>query len=312
MRAFKHTFIVTIILFFSLKILAQQDPQFSHYMFVKDFYNPAYAGQEQSIAIKALSRQQWVKFPGAPKTNIFTVDAPINVLGIMSGLGLKIMSDQYGYVKDMIFGLQYAYKFQLMRGLMSIGLSTNLFSKEFNPQWKFPDKPEQIFTGKSRSMVIDFDLGFFYTKGNFWSGFSVTHVTAPKFVFVSENANDQEVGLVRHFYLLGGYNYSLTDNLQLMPSLLFKTDLSSYQFDINLMALYNKKIWAGVSYRNGESVIFFFGTSYFKDVKLGLSYDALLNSIGRASSGSFEVYIGYNFSIVPMGKVQHYYNVKTL
>ena len=162
-------------------------------------------------------------------------------------------------------------------------------------------------------MVIDFNLGIFYVYNNLYSGFSVTHITAPNFIFVSQGGDEQRLGLVRHYYLTAGYNISSENSLfDLRPSILVKSDGVQMQFDVNMMLLYNKKIWAGVSYRNTESIVAILGTSYFKNINIGLSYDFIINSINRVSNGTFEVYMGYKCSLLRMEKPQHYHNVKTL
>ncbi len=302
-----------IILFIIVQAKGQQDPQYSHYMMLKAAYNPAYAGINQNISINLLSRTQWMKFKGAPKTNVLTIDAPLNIFGSQAGIGLKIINDQYAFVNDVVLGPFFSKSFSLPVGNLSLGIGTNIFSKDFNAKWVFPDQEEALLSGKSKSIVLDFDAGMFYTLNNFYAGFSITHVTAPKFVFLGESGQSTQVGLTRHYYFTTGYNITPAGSLfNVIPSALIKSDGSIIQYDINVSILYNKKIWSGVSYRNKESIILFFGTSYIKDIKLGLSYDFLLNSIGRVSSGSFEVYIGYNFSILKMARPQHYHNVKTL
>ncbi len=304
---------IWIIGLFFLNILqAQQDPQFSHYYRVIAAYNPAYSGVNGNVSINLLSRNQWVKLEGAPVTQLLQVDAPVNIFNSQAGVGMKIMNDKYGFVNDMFFGFTFSKFFVLPYGTLSAGLATSIFSKEISGEWSFPDQTEALFGTQARSVVLDFDAGVFYTYQNIFAGFSVTHVNAPKFVFISDNGTNQQVGIVRHYYLVGGYKISTTGNFDVTPSFLVKSDGHIIQTDINLNILYNKKIWAGVSYRNGESIVGFIGTSYIKDIKIGLSYDALLNSIGRASSGSFEVYVGYNFSLLKMEKPQHYHNVKTL
>ncbi len=306
--------LIGILILLSINLLAQQDPQFSHYMFINSIFNPAAAGAYGDVSVNLLNHNQWIKFKGAPKTNVFSVDAPLEIMGKSVGIGAMMISDNYAFIQDMTFGLMLAYHIDMGLGRLSIGISTSAFSKQFNNvNWQFPDQQEPIFANQSRSMVLDINLGAYYIYNNFYSGFSVTHVTAPNFMFISEGGDKQQVGLVRHYYFTSGYNITSANSLfDIKPSVLVKTDLKEWQFDVNMMVLYNKKIWAGVTYRNKESFVTFLGTSYFKNIKLGLSYDAIINSINRVSNGTFEVYVGYNFSFLKMERPQHYHNVKTL
>ena len=54
-------------------IIAQQDPQYSQYMFNHMAINPGYAGINEAVCLNAAHRQQWVGIDGAPVTSVFTV-----------------------------------------------------------------------------------------------------------------------------------------------------------------------------------------------------------------------------------------------
>ena len=86
---------------------AQQDPQFTQFMHSKLIYNPGYAGTSEAICANVLYRQQWVNFPGAPKTGLVSFDMPIGSLPI--AIGLNVMSDQIGFSKTLFARLALAY-----------------------------------------------------------------------------------------------------------------------------------------------------------------------------------------------------------
>ena len=73
---------------------AQQDPQFTQYMFNMLALNPAYAGSAERVSLKGLSRHQWVGFAGAPVTQTLTVHSP--VINESFALGGTIMRDEHG------------------------------------------------------------------------------------------------------------------------------------------------------------------------------------------------------------------------
>jgi len=56
---------------------AQQDAQFSQYMFSGMYLNPAYAGFKELLTVNTFYRQQLAGFDGAPSTVTLSVDAPI-------------------------------------------------------------------------------------------------------------------------------------------------------------------------------------------------------------------------------------------
>ncbi len=306
------------ILFFSLiisKLYAQQDPQISHYMYNVLTYNPAYAGQSGQICFNALGHQQWKKFEGAPNTNFLTADMPLNIKGYQFGLGLLFINDQYGFVRDFRFYLPLAYRFDMGLSNISIGIAPGIYNEKINGSWKFPDQTENILNSTAPVTVFDLSAGIFMEYQNFSFGFSSTHINRPLFKFSPSDSSTfgGSIRLVNHFYLFGSYDWQTPNYLfDIIPSVLFKSDISTTQFDINLSVLYNKKLWAGVSYRNKESIVFLIGTSYFRNIKLGLSYDLLLSPIRRVSGGTFEAYIGYCFAIEKAANIQYFRNVKTL
>ncbi|HCX98590.1 MAG TPA: hypothetical protein DG754_00485, partial [Bacteroidales bacterium] len=67
---------LTILLFTSLSLWAQQDPLFSHNMFNQMAINPAYAGSSDMICATAINRLQWTGFgEGAPNVTVVNVNA---------------------------------------------------------------------------------------------------------------------------------------------------------------------------------------------------------------------------------------------
>jgi len=306
---------ITVILFLlSISAYGQQDPQISHYFFMKEFYNPAYAGFEGDININLLSHQQWRKFTGAPVTTILSVDAPVSPLGIDGGVGLNIVDDRYGFVHDFRGNLALSYSFNIGTGKLSIGANPGIFSKKFEPQWKFPDQSETILNENINATIFDIGAGIYYSLNNLFVGFSSFHILRPTFYFAaSDGTNGSSIFLVNHYYLMAGYNLKLANSvIDLTPSIFLKSDGNSIQSEINIYALYNKKIWLSVSYRNKDALVFFAGTSYFNNVKLGISYDLTLSYINRVSNGTIEAYVGYTFSFFKVANAQKYRNVKTL
>lgn len=73
---------------------AQQDSQFTQYMYNTINVNPAYAGSRGVMSIFGLHRTQWVGLEGAPTTNAFSINTPINDSNL--GLGISFLNDKIG------------------------------------------------------------------------------------------------------------------------------------------------------------------------------------------------------------------------
>jgi len=307
--------ILIFILFFSLNLYAQQDPLLSHYFFMKETFNPAYAGFDgEEVCANLLSHQQWKKFENAPFTTFLSVDAPVSLFNENWGVGINFIDDRYGFVRDFRGNLTLAYNREIGPGKISFGINPGIFSKKFDPTWKFPDQSESILPQGVNATIFDIGAGVYYQLNKIFVGVSSFHFLRPSFNFESDGAtSSSSIFLVNHFYFIGGYNFTTANSvLEITPSVFVKSDGNDLQYDINIFALYNKKIWASVTYRNKSALAFFVGTSYFNNIKLGLSYDVALNYINRVSAGTLEAYVGYCFAFMKVKNAQKYRNVKTL
>ncbi|MEA3451575.1 MAG: PorP/SprF family type IX secretion system membrane protein [Bacteroidota bacterium] len=281
-------FLTTILFFFitSISLFGQQDPQISHYFFMKEFYNPAYAGFDGNINANLISHQQWKKITGAPFTTILSLDAPITPFGINGGVGINIIDDRYGFVRDFRGNIALSYNFNLGLGKLSFGINPGIFSKKFEPQWKFPDQNETILNENINATIFDIGAGVYYSLNNIFVGFSSFHLLRPNINFVgTDGTSSSSIFLTNHYYLMAGYNMKIANStIDLTPSIFLKSDGNIIQSEINIYALYNKKIWLSVSYRNKDALVFFAGTSYFNNIKLGISYDVTLSYLNRVTN----------------------------
>ena len=89
---------------------AQQDAQFTQYMYNTININPAYAGSRGALSIFGLHRTQWVGLDGAPTTNAFSLNTPINNSNL--GLGVSLVSDKIGQLETIRFLPIYHTLFQ--------------------------------------------------------------------------------------------------------------------------------------------------------------------------------------------------------
>lgn len=291
---------------------AQQDPQFSQYMFDRLSINPGVAGTAGNICMTALLRQQWTGFDGAPKTGLINLHAPINK--ISSGVGLSVYFDELGQEKSTAVRLHYSFHRRLGAGTLGIGVYGGLMSRSLGNQWVSVDPVADdaaIPDNGSNDSGFDLGAGLYYVNPKFWLGISSTQLPQTQL----ENVSIQNA---RHYYVQAGYNWDITPNKwQLQPSILLKSDAASTQLDINAMLLYTKMIWLGVSYRTEDAIVPMIG--YQKEAangkssfRIGYSYDLTTSELKNYSSGSHEVMLNYCFKIVPVPKREIYRNVRFL
>jgi type IX secretion system PorP/SprF family membrane protein len=284
--------------------LGQQDPQYTNNMFYKLGVNPGFAGSQDAIRGILLNRYQWSGFKGAPKTMVFSVDAPVLVFGLPSGIGINMINDQLGPEKNVWVSINYAYKKSLKFGNLGIGIDLGVFNKGINGEWEVPDDDLGIYIspgsdpaipqGEVSQVALDAGFGLYLEGKNFYAGASVTHINQASVKFSDLAATY----LVRHYYLSGGYNIKLPDPLfELRPSILLKTDLASWQMDLNANLVYNNRLWGGLSYRIQDAVSLLFGTELFNGLSVGYSFDLVTSAIGRYGYGSHEIFLSYSLNV---------------
>jgi len=304
-------FATPLLFLLSIWVYGQQEIQFTQFMQNKAYYNPGATGAGGAICLTGVHRSQWVGFDNAPTSQNFNASAPLNFLH--GGVGINITNDQIGFFQDITAGISYAYQMQLGNGQLGLGIQADFRNKNVvsSAEWITPDGTLEsgIPTGGASDMTIDLNFGAYYQSESLWAGVSTTRLIE------AEAELDGTVGGIsrfkgkRAYFFTGGYNYPLSNtNIVLQPALLLKTDfVAAPSVDIHLGALYNNKIWGGVTYRVGDALGIMAGYYISPDFKITYSYDVTLSALKSASSGSHEILIGYCFNIEIEPKEPGYY-----
>tara|TARA_B100000886_G_scaffold271217_1_gene195192 strand:- start:11019 stop:11936 length:918 start_codon:yes stop_codon:yes gene_type:complete len=268
---------------------AQQDPQFSQYIFNNLSFNPGFTGTEQAICATALHRSQWVGFEDAPVSTNFDVQTPIPLIN--GGLGLNILTDKIGQNEFLSLNISYAYHVDLPEGKLGIGLSVGVIQDEIDGANIITQNPDpSIPTSVDKASGLDLGLGFFYSSEKLYIGLSSTHLNEPTIATTIDI-----IDIKRHYYLTSGFVHVLNEKFDLKPSLLIKTDGVTTTLDMTSLFEYNKKLWGGVTYRPSTRAVLLLGMHISEDLKFGFSYDVPTTNV--STSGTFEFMLGYCFKI---------------
>ncbi len=287
-------------------VRAQQDPHFTQYMFNQLFYNPGFAGVEGTSTFNLMHRAQWAGYQstfdggGAPTTSTINFSTPIYKLH--SGFGAEIINDNLGPSNSLVIRGSYAYHLNVKESKLSFGVRFGIISKSINfdqYRWADPDDPYRR-EGKETQAQPDLGLGVYYRNKKFFTGISVNHLIDTQFNF---GIADLRNSLEPNFYLLGGYDYDVTYNLVITPSILVKSDFNTYSFDVSAIATYNEKMWGGISFRQSEAAIFMLGYSLFKDnsLKFGYAFDYIIQNQEAKQATSHEILLSYSMPVSPFG-----------
>lgn len=301
---------------------AQQEVQFSQYVFNGLTVNPAYAGYRGDGYLNATFRKQWVDFPGAPTTGVISFDGlPGWADSEKVGLGIQALWDKSGPQEYMSVAGSYAYRIPLNEsGSRRLNLGFNVSVAQYSVtgnslQLTNPNDPYAP-TGKISTFKPDASFGVYYYTPSFYAGASVLQLfsqTLDNTVYVAGHARDYMViKRTRHVYFTTGGMINIDEHLRLKPSIMIKEDFNGpTNVDLNLFALISDQIWIGGSYRssvpllnkeklqdglrraNAASAM----VEYFASdrIRIGYSYDFAISGIANYQSGSHEISIGLLF-----------------
>ncbi len=284
-------------------IFAQQDPQFTQFMFDRLSINPGVARASDSWCGTAIGRQQWSGFSGQPNTGLLNVSGPIP--SIRSGIGATVYLDELGPQSVTAARLSYAYHLKLGGTTkLGLGIGIGVISSTLSSDWRAYDYLDGNLSGigtgagdpsipqnNQKATAFDASFGAYLYNPKYYAGISAVHLN-------EGDLSDMNIQVARHLYAMAGYHFELGPVWTLSPHVLAKTDLSSTQVDVNATIMYNNIVWAGVSYRLEDAIAPMAGYQYaFPDgksvLKIGYSYDLTTSELNNYSSGSHEIMLSF-------------------
>lgn len=298
---------------------AQQESQFTQYMFNKVAINPAAAGASGAICMTGIYRNQWIGMQDSkgnminPRTLGISADMP--VYKIKSGVGLTFQYDKLGFEQDIDVRLNYAFHNVLPNNhMLSGGLAFGLKHKaidysDLDPIGEDPAIPDSDGSG----LITDIGLGFHYNiPRKFYAGVSVSNLLGS-----DAEIESVEFDLARHYYVMAGYNFNFVDRkrrrpVEVTPGFLLKAASGSVQLDLNAIVTYNDLFWGGLVFRVERAVGLMAGITY-NGVTAGVAYDYTLNNLTRGMSrNSMEFFVKYCYPIYPGVVKRSGYNTRNL
>ena len=277
---------------------AQYEPMFTQYMFNEMFINPAYAGTRDNISTTLLYRNQWVGIEGAPKTQTFSIHAPLNQKKI--GVGFSIMNEEIGVTHQISFLGNYAYRINTGKGFLSVGIQAGLINhQEKLADINSKDKGDPSFSSNTpRLLLPNAGMGLYYFSEKYYIGLSVPRLIQNK---VALNNGLQVTNKFNfnnfHYYLTGAYVFNVAESIKLKPALMIKAVQGApVEADVNLNVLLHEIFWIGAAYRTGDAVSLLTQLQITRQLRLGYSYDYTLTKLGNYTTGSHEITLGYDFT----------------
>lgn len=304
---------------------AQFDPQIGQYMFMQSTYNPAAAGDGGLMRVSGSHRMQFVGIQNAPMTTYFSFSSPFVIGKTQHAAGVRFVNDRFGLFSNQSFYAEYAYRFRLGNGTLSVGGNLGFLNLSFatdsvdlgagddDYHQEHDDAIPNVSGGSNEKgasgMGFDLGLGVYYSAARWWAGLSYGHVTNPTLQW----GDRSEVKVRGTLYVAGGYNWQMPNkNWLLLPSAMLQTDFANWDVNLTMLAQVNNRFRFGLGYRLAGSVNVLLGVDIIEGLQLGYTYELPANGLIRETHGSHEVYLAYGFSILKPKRTNKYKSVRYL
>lgn len=275
---------------------AQQDPQYTQYMFNMLAINPAYAGIGEQLNLKALSRHQWVGFDGNPTTQ--TITGHSTVWHESLALGGTIMRDEHGPVSQYSFSVDAAYRIFFDRSKLSFGLKlgANYFQGDFAELNPLDDNDVVFQQSVNGKIDPQFGFGLMLHDDRYYVGLSIPRILNTKFFDSDTLETFAQPGQRDHVMLTGGYVFELSNYVKFRPTALIKgVNGAPWSFDISASFLFYEKLWLGAMYRHEDAVGALVQYEFIEGLSAGYAYDLILSDLRAYNTGSHEIMVSYQF-----------------
>ncbi|MBD0399746.1 type IX secretion system membrane protein PorP/SprF [Flammeovirga sp. EKP202] len=281
---------------------AQQDPQFTQYMFSKPFLNPAAVGMtSEETEVVLLHRTQWLGYEGTFEndgtlnTQFFSITSPIQSKRL--GVGFHLVNDDVGLMSNLEAQLSVSYLVPLKSGSLSFGLRAGIYDRSLNTdRLRFVNENDPLYNGGQplNSIVPDISAGVYYQSEKIYAGIGAKHLLESDF---DGGSSSPFSALGMSFNGLFGMSLDVTNNLILQPSILMRTDLNTFTFDLTVLANLQEWVYVGAGLREMEALSALAGVYLLKNRKLHLGYavDFTVKDQSAKALTSHEILLSFGF-----------------
>lgn len=323
MKNSTRIYLFLIVLGTSITAHAQQNIQFTQYIFNSMSVNPAYTGYKEEWFGQLGLRSQWVGLDGAPQTGILSIDGIVDPINKRHGLGVQLITDKLGPQAASSAYINYAFRLRLNdedTQRLSFGIGAGVTQYGLDGTILDPVSPgdPSVPTGNINNFIPDVRFGIYYYRPSWYAGVSLMDLLSgdqSDNVFRWDNTTTDNIRRKRHLYFTGGALLNISEGTKLRPSLLIKEDFKGpTSIDLNALFVFSDRFWIGGGWRSGVTVFKreyarVTGNSLNKQnaiaaitqlyvtpaLRIGYSYDYILSQLSSVQNGSHEVTLGITF-----------------
>ena len=274
-------------------VCAQQDAQYTQYMYNPMNVNPAYAGSREVLSIFGMHRTQWVGLEGAPSTNVFSIHTPLKNPRL--GLGFSVVNDKIGPSNENTISVDFAYRIPFSeKSTLSFGLkgTANLLDVDYTKLDIYDPTDSQFQNNIDNRFSPNIGAGAYWYSNKYYVGLSVPNMLETK--HYNDN-NFKALAKERmHYYFMSGYVFDLNENIKFKPAFLSKfISGAPLQLDLTANFMFNEKFIVGGAYRWDAAGSILAGFQVSPKLLIGYSYDMDTTKLANYNSGSHEIFIRY-------------------
>ncbi|MEL1243262.1 type IX secretion system membrane protein PorP/SprF [Flavobacterium sp. DGU11] len=287
-----------LLIFNALHVRAQQDPQYTQYMYNTLTVNPGYTGSTGNLEATLQHRTQWVGIDGAPQTQAFSIHSPM--LADNVGLGLSVVNDRLGPSNETYVNGNFSYTIPLgLDTKLAFGLRAG--ARMLNIDWSkgryYQEGDPLLNTNINNKINPTIGSGIYVYDEKWYAGVSVPNFLRSDYY---DDVQESTVSDRLHYYVMGGYVFDLTEDVKFKPAVLAKiVSGSPIIVDASANFLIQNVVTLGASYRWDDSVSALAGFQITKGIFAGYSYDYSVTQLNKYNDGSHEIIL--RFQLVPNG-----------
>lgn len=273
---------------------AQQQPLYTMYMWNQLVINPAYAGSRDALTISGAWREQWVGLDGAPSTQVLSIHSPLPNDNV--GLGMTIQNDNVGPTNTTGIWGDFAYRLKLTeKSRLAFGLRAgfDIHQADFSELENIDANDPAFNQNVENNFLPNMGFGLYYSGTRGYVGLSSPSMLENELNNGNNSGSDAEDLTKRHYYLMGGYVFSLSEDstgVMFKPSTVVRViDGAPVSFDVSANFLIKQKLWLGAAYRSEDSFAAILSYVFNSKMQLGYSYDFGTSDLNSYHGGSHEI-----------------------
>jgi len=290
----KKNIIILLIFLFALSANAQQDPQYTQYMYNMNVINPAYAGSVEGIGVGMLYRNQWEGLEGAPTTGTINIHSAI---GKNVGLGISVISDDIGPVKETNIYADFSYTLNLSNNNnLAFGLKAGFTTHDIGLiglDIIHPNDP--FFANNINETTPNIGAGiYFYNQNQYYVSVSMPNILNS----VHLDADEYNIGSeTQHLFAAAGYVYDISEDFKLKPHVFLKYAFDSpASIDVNANLFMYDLVEIGVGYRLDDAITAMVNFQVSPSIRIGYAYDNTQSKLNYYTKSSHEIFINFDIS----------------